>query len=80
MYLTVISITVFHCYKIKDVRKIEEKKRKKKTTKFGQILSQSIGLRKEKKIPEGVLTLNIPTGRGLTGPSSQGPPAQPNSL
>ena len=60
------QIRCFHCYKKKYGK--QEKKRKTKTTKFGQILSQSIDLRKlceKKKFREEPCLLTFMLAGGL---------------
>ena len=47
--LLLARLEVFQCLERENTREIEEK-RKKKTTKFGGILSKSIGLRQPEKL------------------------------
>ena len=62
-------LEVFQCPERKNIKKIEEKK-KQKTTKLGQLLSQSIGLRKPNNFREGPLPPNNPAGAAYIAPQT----------
>ena len=59
------QIRYFQCYKKKKSKENRSKKKKMKTTKFGQNLNQSLGLRKSKIFHEGSCPLTSSLAGGL---------------